>query len=183
LRDWRRRRGGLLSADQPELPAQVGVHFLEYVRILAQELLGVFPALADALAFVAVPGAALLDQVVLHSQVDQIAFPGNAFAIDDVELSFAERRSHLVLDDLDLGAIADHRFAFFDRGDAADVGADAGVELEGAPAGGGFGIPEHHADFSRIWLMKIRQVFDLETMPVSLRMACDIRRECTPMKL
>ena len=35
--------------------------------------------------------------------------------------------------------------------------------------------------FSRIWLMKIRQVFDLETTPVSLRRACDIRRACTPM--
>jgi hypothetical protein len=27
--------------------------------------------------------------------------------------------------------------------------------------------------FSRIWLMKTRQVLDLETMPVSLRRACD----------
>ena len=31
--------------------------------------------------------------------------------------------------------------------------------------------------------MKIRQVLDFDTMPVSLRMACDISRACTPMKL
>ena len=37
--------------------------------------------------------------------------------------------------------------------------------------------------FSRIWLMKIRQVRDFETMPVSLRSACDISRACTPMWL
>ena len=37
--------------------------------------------------------------------------------------------------------------------------------------------------FSRIWLMKIRQVFDFETTPVSLRSACDISRACRPMWL
>ena len=45
------------------------------------------------------------------------------------------------------------------------------------------GLPNITPIFSRIWLMKIRQVFDFETMPVSLRMACDISRACTPMKL
>ena len=32
------------------------------------------------------------------------------------------------------------------------------------------GLPNITPIFSRIWLMKIRQVFDFETMPVSLRM-------------
>ena len=35
--------------------------------------------------------------------------------------------------------------------------------------------------FSRSWLMKIRQVFDFETTPVSLRSACDMRRACRPI--
>ncbi len=42
------------------------------------------------------------------------------------------------------------------------------------------GLPNITPIFSRIWLMKIRHVFDLETMPVSLRRACDISRACTP---
>ena len=35
--------------------------------------------------------------------------------------------------------------------------------------------------FSRSWLMKIRQVFDFDTAPVSLRSACDISRACRPI--
>src|SRR5580698_9505625 len=36
--------------------------------------------------------------------------------------------------------------------------------------------------FSRIWLMKMRQVRDLATMPVSLRSAWDMRRACKPIE-
>src|SRR5580704_6131296 len=35
--------------------------------------------------------------------------------------------------------------------------------------------------FSRIWLIKISDVRDFETVPVSLRNACDMRRACKPM--
>ena len=94
------------------------------VGIVLQELAGVLAALADALALVAVPGAALLDDVLRHAEIDQIAFFRDAFAVDDVELGFAERRRHLVLDDLHLGAVADHDLAILDGGDAADVDAD-----------------------------------------------------------
>src|SRR5258707_176898 len=43
------------------------------------------------------------------------------------------------------------------------------------------GLPNMTPIFSRSWLMKIRQVFDFETMPVSLRSACDMRRACRPI--
>ena len=43
------------------------------------------------------------------------------------------------------------------------------------------GLPNMTPIFSRIWLIKIRQVLDFETIPVSLRMACDISLACTPM--
>ena len=45
------------------------------------------------------------------------------------------------------------------------------------------GLPNITPIFSRIWLMKMRQVRDFETMPVSLRRACDINRACSPMWL
>jgi hypothetical protein len=88
----------------------------------------------------------IFDDVVGDGQVEHVAFAADAFAIEDVELGFAEGRGYLVLDDLDLGAVAGDDVAFFDGGDAADVDADRGVELEGAAAGGGFGIAEHDAD-------------------------------------
>jgi hypothetical protein len=42
------------------------------------------------------------------------------------------------------------------------------------------GLPNITPTFSRIWLMKIAVVFDLEIAPESLRNACDIKRACKP---
>ena len=41
-------------------------------------------------------------------------------------------------------------------------------------------MPNMTPIFSRIWLMKITQVFDLLIVPESLRSACDISRACRP---
>src|SRR5689334_1082273 len=62
------------------------------VLVLLEELLGVLAALPDALGLVAEPGARLFHDVVVHRQVEHVAFAGNAFAVHDVELGFAERR-------------------------------------------------------------------------------------------
>ncbi len=43
------------------------------------------------------------------------------------------------------------------------------------------GLPNITPIFSRIWLMKMRLVFDFETIAVSLRRAWDIRRACSPI--
>ena len=114
--------------------------------MLAQVLADVVLALADALAVVAVPGAALLHDVGRGPEVDDLAFARDALAVEDVEFSGAERRRHLVLDDLDLGLVADDFLALLDRAGATDVEADRCVELEGVAAGGGLGVAEHHAD-------------------------------------
>ena len=60
------------------------------------------------------------------AEVEQIAFARDAFAVDDVEFGFAERRRDLVLHDFDLGAVADDLVAILDGGDAADIDADGG---------------------------------------------------------
>ena len=73
------------------------------ISVLLQELLGVLAALADAFAVVAEPRAGLLHQIHVDRQVQQVAFARDAFAVQNVELGLAEGRSHLVLDDLDLG--------------------------------------------------------------------------------
>src|SRR5690349_14977236 len=73
------------------------------LRVVAQELLGVLPPLADALAVATEPGARLLDHIGLDAEVDELADLGDAFAIHDVELDLAERRRHLVLHHLHAG--------------------------------------------------------------------------------
>src|ERR1035437_9655548 len=126
--------------------AQFAVHLGEDVLIVLEVGAGVFAALADALAGVAVPCAGLLDDVVDHGQVEDVALAADALAVDDVELRLAEGRGHLVFDDLDLGAVAGDDVAVLDGGDAADVHAHRGIELEGATSGGGFRVAEHDAD-------------------------------------
>ena len=116
------------------------------VGVLAQELARVVLALADLLAVVGVPGAALLEHLGLDAHVDDLALAADALAVEDVELGGLERRRDLVLDDLDLGLVADDLFALLDRADAADVEPHRGVELERVAAGGGLGRAEHHAD-------------------------------------
>src|SRR5471032_2316989 len=106
----------------------------------------VLAALADALAAVAEPGAALLDDVVLHRQIEQVAFARDALAVEDVELHLAEGRRDLVLHHLDAGGVADDRLTVLERTDAADVESLGGVELERVAAGGGLRVAEHDAD-------------------------------------
>src|SRR5579863_5251491 len=149
---FRRAGGGnfgdfCLGRADVEALAELQVYFGEDVAVFLEESAGVFAALTDALAVVAVPGARFLDDIVGNGQVEDVAFAADAFAVENVELGFAEWCGHFVLDDLDFGAGADHLVAFLDGGDAADVDANGGVELEGAAAGGGFGIAEHDTDF------------------------------------
>src|SRR5208282_1976141 len=111
------------------------------------ELAGVLAALSDTLALEAEPGAAFLDHVLFHAQIEQVAFHGDAFAVHDVELGFPERRGHLVLHHFGPGAVADYHITVLQRGDPADVDAHGGVKLQRAAPRGGLGIAEHHADF------------------------------------
>src|SRR5262252_1251005 len=67
------------------------------LRILLQELLGILPALADALAAIGEPGPRLLNDSGLGAEIDELAGLRDALAIHDVEFDDAERRGHLVL--------------------------------------------------------------------------------------
>src|SRR5579884_737920 len=111
-----------------------------------QSLAGVFSALSDPLAFVAVPGTALFDDLVFGAEVKQVAFFRNPDSIEDIDFSFPKRRGDLVLDDLDLGAITNHRFAVLNGGRATNLGANAGEKFQRAASGGGFRVTEHDPD-------------------------------------
>src|SRR5512143_3091325 len=130
------------SETRPDLSFDLRRH----VRILAEELLRVLPALPDPQVAVAEPRSRLLDDLHLETDVDQLARLGDSFAVRDVELRDAERGRDLVLDDLDLRAAADDDLAVLDRVDAPDVDAHGRIELQGAAAGRRLGVPEHDAD-------------------------------------
>src|SRR4051794_4427696 len=116
------------------------------VGVVAQEVAGVLLALPELVALVGVPGAGLPDEARLDTDVDQAALAADALAVHDVELRLLERRGHLVLHDLDPGAVADHVGAVLEGLDAAHVEPDRGVELQRLATGGGLGRAEHDAD-------------------------------------
>src|SRR5688572_5433724 len=136
----------LRFAREAELLADAFVDRLPNVAILTQELLRVLAPLAEPLAAVREPRAALLDDALLDGEIEQVSFLGNPLAVHHVELGLTERRRHLVLHDLDARAAADHLVAVLDAGDAPDVDAHRRVELQRAAARGRFGIAEHDAD-------------------------------------
>src|SRR5262245_15715830 len=138
--------GRLRRSSEAELAAHAILNGLAEVRVLFEEVLDVLAALAETLAGKREPRAARLDDLVPHVQIDQVAFARDAFAVHHVELRFAERGSHLVLDDLDARASADDRLAVLDRTNASNVDANRCVELERAATRCGFGIAEHDAD-------------------------------------
>ena len=114
--------------------------------MLAQERGRVLAALAEPLVVEAEVRAGLLDDLLLEPDVEHRALPGDAGAVDDVELGLLERRRDLVLDDLHAHAVADRLDALLERLDAADVEPHRGVELERAAARRGLGVAEHDAD-------------------------------------
>ena len=115
--------------------------------MLAQIDAAVVTTLSNALVVVGEPGAALVDDIMLHSDVQKRAFLGDAFAVDHVKLGDTERRGNLVLDDLDLGMCTDDIGAVLQKFAAADIETDRGVELQCTAAGRGLGIAVENADF------------------------------------
>ena len=116
------------------------------VGVIAQVLLGIFPALPDSIALEPEPGARLFDHVALGAEIDQVAFVADPFAVEDVELDLAERRRHLVLDHLHARPVPDHLLAVLERAHAPDVEPAAGVEFQRVAARGRLGVTEHDPD-------------------------------------
>src|SRR5690349_14330052 len=137
---------GLALYHRQQLRTDLGFDVARDFRMLLQEHAGIFLALANALALVAVPGAGLLDDVLRAAHVDDLAFARDALPVHDLEFGFAERRGNLVLDHFDAGLVADDLFAILDGADATDVETHRGIELQRVTTGGGFGVAEHHAD-------------------------------------
>src|SRR5690606_28612657 len=116
------------------------------VGVVAQERAGVLLALTELVALVGEPRPGLAHEAVLHAHVDEPALAGDADPVQDVELGLLERRGHLVLDDLDAGAVTHRVGALLEGLDAPDVEADRRVELQRLATGRGLGRTEEHTD-------------------------------------
>src|SRR5262249_54358342 len=103
-------------------------------------------SLSEALAAEREPRPALLDDLLVDREIEQIPLARDPLAVHHVELRFAEWRRDLVLDDLHPRAPADDDITVLDRATAADIVPARGVELQRAAAGGRFGVAEHDAD-------------------------------------
>ena len=122
------------------------INLLHEIWVGSQEGLGRLTALAKPLALVCEPGSGLVDNLVLDRHVEHRALLGNARAVHDVELSRLERRSYLVLDDLDPHTVANDLAIDLDAVHAPDVHAHGREELERAATGRGLGVTKHDAD-------------------------------------
>src|ERR1022692_1222802 len=129
-----------------QLGANLAFDVARDFRMLLQEVAGIVLALSDAFALVAVPRAGFFHQIVQHTELDELAFLGDAGAVQERELGLAERRRLLVLDDFDASQRSDHFLATLDRADAPNVQAHGRIEFQRVAAGGGFRIAEHDAD-------------------------------------
>src|SRR5690606_24155470 len=107
-----------------QLVTNLLLDFLADLGVLLEILGRIGLALADLVALVGIPGARLLDQALLHAEIDDLAVAVDTFAIEDLEFSLTERWCHLVLHHLDAGFAAHHFIAFLHRAGAADVQAD-----------------------------------------------------------
>src|SRR5262245_57110928 len=102
---------------------------LHHLRVFLEISLRGFAALADLFAVVSEPGTGLFDDVMLGSQVEDVAALADAFVVHDVELGFAEWRGDLILNYLHTSAVADDALALLDLADATDIHTYRSIKL------------------------------------------------------
>src|SRR5690606_35248709 len=115
--------------------AQLLLKFRGDFRVVRQELGRVGLALTDLGAFVGIPGTGLLYETVQNTQVDHLTVEVDALAVKNLELGLAERRSDLILHNLDAGFTTDDFITFFHRASTADVQTNRRIELQRVTTG------------------------------------------------
>ena len=123
------------------------LNFLRQRRIVAQNLLGVFPPLSELVAVIGEPRPGFFNDSRLDAQVNQFADFGNALAIHNIKINRLKRRRHFVLDNFDPRLAADNVIFVLNRPDPPDVHTNGRIKLQRVTARCRFRIAEHHADF------------------------------------
>ena len=108
------------------------LNLLGQFGIVGQKLLGGIAALRDFGTVVAIPGATLLDDVVVYPQVYNFPVFGDTLPEGDIKLRHAERWGQLIFDNLHLDVVArDVAILVFDtRAGAADIQSDRRIKLQ-----------------------------------------------------
>ena len=115
-------------------------------RVVSQHLFYFVTTLTDALAVVAVPGTALLQNVQSGCQVHDLTVAGDALAVDDFKFCFTEWRSYFVFHNFHADKVAHVFGADFNDVFFAHIQTDGRVEFQSATARGGFRVAVHDAD-------------------------------------
>ena len=132
--------------DLREVLAELGLNLVAKLGIVRQEGLAGITALSKTAFAITEPAAALLDDIIFGSQVQNLSNVRDSFAENDVKFRLFERRSHLVLYYLDLYAVAESLVSVLDLSSPAHVHPNRRVELEGIAARRGLGIAEEHTE-------------------------------------
>src|SRR5690606_7057142 len=103
-----RRRGCARAPLEAMLLEDEVRDLLEEIGVVLEVLTDLLTPLAEALLAEGEPRAALLDDARLGREIEDVAAPADPLAVEDVELTLAEGRRHLVLHDLHAGSVADH---------------------------------------------------------------------------
>ena len=101
--------------------ANLSLQFVEKFRVILEQCLAGIGTLSEFRTAIAIPAAALFDDIVGYSQAEYLAGTADTFAKHDVELSLAERRSHLVLYYLYANQITYYLIAILDGCSFADI--------------------------------------------------------------
>ena len=123
------------------------VDFRAHFGMLAQELLCVFTPLPDTGFLIGIPCAALVYDIHICRQIQNIPLLGDALAVDNIKLGCSEGRCYLVFRNLYLCAVADNFRPLLQHIRLSDFHTDRGIEFQCAAARCGFGIAEGYADF------------------------------------
>ena len=149
--------------------------------IFLEELPSLLFSLAKLQVAIAEPSAGAADDLLLHAEVEDVAFVADAVGVHHVEFGDAERRGNLVLNDLCPHALADDFFTLLELADAADIDPAGSVELQRPAAGRGFGAAEHDADLLADLVDEDRRPCRLLAIAaVSLRSDWLMSRACRP---
>ena len=111
-----------------------------------QEFLHGITTLSQSAVTIGEPAAALLDDTIFHTKINNLTHLGDTLAEGDFEFTFAERRCHLVLHHLYAHLVTDYLVTILDACNTTDIQTNRCIELQGITACGSLRITEHHTD-------------------------------------
>lgn len=115
-----------------------------------------------------------MNNIHINSRIHDFAHLGNALAVHNVKLCDLERRSNLVLDNLNLCVVTDYLAANLNGLDSSYVKSNRSIELKSTAARCGLGVTVHNSDFLTNLVDENSNAVRLGDCTCKLFIACDI---------